>query len=96
MNVNPVGFGAKLPVSRIKYIETAKAPVDDYVKMMVNDNRQILEQMANVVDKDVLLSQRNKLLLVNSGARTSVIDMNKMKHGDELIDGIKNNINLNA
>ena len=64
--------------------------------MMVNDNRQILEQMANVVDKDVLLSQRNKLLLVNSGARTSVIDMNKMKHGDELIDGIKNNINLNA
>ena len=99
MNVNPVGFGAKIPVSRIKMAKTVgntELQVDNYVKEMLEQRGAEIEKLANFVGRDVVLAQRGKLLLVNSGAKTSAIDMSKMKHGDELIEGIKNNIILNA
>ena len=89
MNVNPVGFGAKLPVSRIKLardVNNKELPVDNYVR----------EMLANYVGRDVVLAQKGNLLLANSGAKTSVIDMSKMKNGQELINGITNNLKINA
>lgn len=99
MNVNPVGFGNKVPVSRIKMARTVgntELPVDNYVKEMLKKRGPEIEKLANVWGRDVVLAQRGKLLLVNSGAKTSAIDMSKMSHGDELIEGIKTNIILNA
>ena len=97
MNVNPVGFGAKLPVSRIKLardISNKELPVDNYVREMLANYGSEIEKLADFVGRDV--AQRGNLLLANSGAKTSVIDMSKMKNGQELVDGIKNNLKINA
>ena len=99
MNVNPVGFGAKLPVSRIKLardISNKELPVDNYEREMLANYGSEIEKLADFVGRDVVLAQRGNLLLANSGAKTSVIDMSKMKNGQELVDGIKNNLKINA
>lgn len=99
MNVNPVGFGKKLPVSRIKMarnINNVELPVDNYVKEMLLEHGDKIEKLANYLDRDVVLAQRGNLLLANSGVRTSAVDMSKMKNGQELIDGIINNLKINA
>ena len=99
MNVNPVGFGAKLPVSRIKLardINNKELPVDDYVREMLAEHAAEIDKVADYLGRDVVLAQRGNLLLANSGAKTSVIDMSKMKNGQELVDGIKNNLKNNA
>ncbi len=99
MNVNPVGFGAKIPVSRIKLardLNNSELPVDNYVREMLKEHGAKIEKVANYVGRDVVLAQKGKLLLANSGPRTSVIDMRKLRNGKELIDGIINNIKINA
>ncbi len=99
MNINAVSFGAKMPVSRIKMarsINNTELPVNNYVKEMLEQHGGEIEKVANFVGRDVVLAQRGNLLLANSGARTSVIDMSKMKNGKELIDGIINNLKINA
>lgn len=63
--------------------------------MLANYGSEI-EKLADFVGRDVVLAQRGNLLLANSGAKTSVIDMSKMKNGQELVDGIKNNLKINA
>ena len=55
-----------------------------------------IEKVADYVGRDVVLAQKGNLLLANSGAKTSVIDMSKMKNGQELINGITNNLKINA
>ena len=99
MNVNSVVFGAKLPVSRIKFardISNRELPVDNYVKEMLADHGAEIERMADYLGRDVVLAQKGNLLLVNSGIKTSAIDMSKMWEGKELINGITNNIKINA
>lgn len=99
MNVNPVGFGAKLPVSRIRLardVNNKELPVDNYVKEMLANHGAEIERIANYFDRDVVLAQKGNLLLANSGAKTSAIDMSKIKNGQELIDGITNNVKINA
>jgi len=99
MNVNPVGFGAKLPVSRIKMARNSnnvELLVDNYVREMLSEHGAVIEKYASSLGKDVVLAQRGNLLLANSGVRTSAIDMSKMKNGQELIDGIINNLRINA
>lgn len=99
MNVNPVGVGAKLPVSRIKLardVNNKELPVDNYVREMLANHSAEIEKVADYVGRDVVLAQKGNLLLANSGAKTSVIDMSKMKNGQELINGITNNLKINA
>lgn len=99
MNINSTTFGAKLPVSRIKMarnINNVELPVDNYVREMLEQNGSKIEKVANYVNRDVVLAQKGNLLLANSGAKTSVIDMSKMEKGDELIDGIIHNLKINA
>ena len=99
MNVNPVGFGAKLPVSRIKLardVNNKELPVDNYVREMLANHSAEIEKVADYVGRDVVLAQKGNLLLANSGAKTSVIDMSKMKNGQELINGITNHLKINA
>ena len=108
MNVNPVGFGAKLPDPNASHgtkesgyfaprdINNKELPVDNYVREMLANYGSEIEKLADFVGRDVVLAQRGNLLLANSGAKTSVIDMSKMKNGQELVDGIKNNLKINA
>lgn len=99
MNINATAFSAKMPVSRIKMarnINNVELPVNNYVREMLDQHGSEIEKVANFVGKDVVLAQRGNLLLANSGARTSFIDMSKMKNGQELIDMIKNNLTINA
>lgn len=99
MNVNNTAFGAKLPVSRIKMARTVgntELPVSNYVKEMLEQHGGEIEKYANFVGRDVVLAQRGSLLLANSGAKTSVIDMGKMENGKELIDGIIENLRINS
>jgi len=63
--------------------------------MLANHSAEI-EKVADYVGRDVVLAQKGNLLLANSGAKTSVIDMSKMKNGQELINGITNNLKINA
>lgn len=98
MNIDKISFGARMPVSRIKLarnVNNQELPVDNYVKEMLSTHSAELEKVANFFDRDVVLAQRANLLLVNSGAKTSVIDMSKMQNGNELIDGIKTNLAQN-
>lgn len=99
MNINSASFGAKLPVSRIKFardIHNVELPVDNYVKEMLAEHGSKIENAANYVNRDVVLAQRGNLLLANSGPKTSVIDMSKMNKGDDLIDGIIHNLSING
>lgn len=99
MNVNPVGFGAKLPLSRIKLarnVNNQELPVDDYVKTMLSEHGDKVEKVANYLGRDVVLAQKGNLLLANSGAKTTAIDMSKMEKGEDLIDGIIHNLKINA
>ena len=99
MSVSPVGFGAKLPVSRIKYatnIHNRELPVDNYVKEMLANYGSEIEKLANYLGKDVVIAQKGNLLLANSGPRTTVIDMRKMEHGRDLINGITHNLKINV
>lgn len=99
MNINSTSFGAKLPVSRIKMarsIANKELPVDNYVKEMLEQHGSKIEKVADYFGRDVVLAQKGKSLLVNSGVKTSVIDMKNMKKGEDLIDGIINNIKINA
>lgn len=96
---NCQAFRAKLPLSRIKFakdINNKELPVDNYVREMLIEQGNEIEKVADFLGKDVVLAQRGKLLLANSGPRTSVIDMRNMKNGQELIDGITNNLKINA
>lgn len=99
MNVNSVGFGAKLPVSRIKIardLNNAELPINNYVREMLEQHGAEIEKVADYVGKDVVLAQRGNLLLANSGPRTTVIDMSKMNSGRDLINGITHNLKINA
>lgn len=99
MNVNPVGFGAKLPVSRIKLarnVNNQELPVNDYVKAMLDEYGNEIEKVANYVGRDVVIAQKGNLLIANSGAKTTVIDMSKMERGKDLINGITNNLKINS
>ena len=99
MNVSSVGFGAKFPVSRIKFakdINNKELPVDNYVKEMLAEHGNEIEKVADFVGRDVVLAQRGKLLLANSGPKTTVIDMREMHNGRDLINGITDNLRINA
>lgn len=99
MNVNNTAFTAKMPVSRIKLarnLNNQELPVDDYVKEMLIQHGSKIERVADYLGRDVVLAQRGNLLLANSGARTTVVDMSKMNRGDELINGIIHNLHINA
>ena len=55
MNVNPVGFGAKLPVSRIKLardVNNKELPVDNYVREMLANHSAEIEKVADYVGRD--------------------------------------------
>lgn len=98
MNINGIGFGAKMPISRIKMaksVNNTELPVNNYVREMLEQHGAEIEKAASYFDRDVILAQRGNLLLANSGVKTSVIDMSKMKNGMELIEGIKNNLMVN-
>lgn len=98
MNINSTSFGAKLPISRIKMARNAnnESLVGSYVKEMLEQHGSKIEKVADHVGRDVVLAQRGDLLLVNSGVKTSAINMKKMEKGEELIDGIINNLKINA
>ena len=99
INVNSIGFGSKIPVSRIKFardINNKEFPIDNYVKEMLSEYGQEIETVAKQVGKDVVLAQKGNLLIANSGVKTSVVDMNKMKSGRDLVNGITHNLKINA
>lgn len=99
MNINSTSFGAKLPVSRIKLarsVSNKELPVDNYVREMLDQHGSKIEKVADYLGRDVLLAQKGNLLLVNSGVKTSAINMKKMEKGEDLIDGIIHNLKINA
>ncbi len=107
MNVNNTAFTAKVPVSRIKLarnINNAELPVDNYVIEMLEQHGSKIEKVADYLGRDVVITQRKgkvagkpfNVVYANSGARTTRIDLNAMKDGKELIDGIINNLKINA
>lgn len=96
---NCQAFRAKLPLSRIKFardINNRELPVDTYVKEMLTQYGNEIEKVANHVGRDVVLAQKGKLLLANSGPKTTVIDMREMHNGRDLVNGITNNLKINA
>ncbi len=99
MNVNNTAFTAKMQLPRIKMarnINNVELPVDNYVKEMLEQHGAKIEKAAEFVGKDVVLAQRGKTLLVNSGAKTTAIDMREMNKGEDLVTGIIHNLHINA
>ena len=95
MNINSVSFQGQVPISRIKLarnLNNKELPVNDYVRDMLATHNEELEKVANFFDRDVVIAQKANLLLINSGVKTSVLDMSKMKHGSEVVTAIKMNI----
>lgn len=74
MNVNSIGFGAKVPNSRIKVV----GEIDGYVDEMLNRGAREINNIANAHGKDVMIAQRGDSLMVNSGAVTSMFNMKEM------------------
>jgi hypothetical protein len=102
-NITPVdtnvNFAAKMPLQRIRFardIHNQELPVDDYVRKMIADNKDSINSVADLYDRNVTIAQRNSEVIANSGTITSVIDTKKMDHGKELIDCIINNIRKNG
>ncbi len=105
--INNTNFGAKMPVSRIKLakdINNKELPVDNYVTEMLSQHGKRIEDVANLLGRDVVITQRKgrvagkpyNVVYANSGIITTRIDLNAMKNGKELIDGIISNLNSNA
>lgn len=92
MDVNGIGFGAKVPVSRIKIVGT----VDDYVHEMLREGAGQIHNIANAHGKDVFIAQRGDSLMVNSGTITSMFNMKKMERGRDFFNNIINNIRANS
>ncbi len=96
--INNMAFGANLPIRTkvLKTVDKNGAAVNtDYLKQMLEDNRDELNNLIRFVNKDLVLAQRGNTVLINSGAKTDAIELNKMKNGRELIDGIRNNLGKN-
>lgn len=93
--INNMSFGANLPIRTkiLKTVDKNGAKVNtDYLKQMLEDNRDELNNLIRYVDKNLILAQRGNTVLVNSGVKTDAIELGKMKNGRELIDGIRNNL----
>lgn len=101
MNINGINnalFGTKLQkgIKILKTVDEKGALVNtDYLKQMLEDNIEELDNLIHYVNRDLFLAQRGQTILINSGAKTDVIELNKMKNGRELIVGIRNNLSKN-
>ena len=99
MKINPVGrqglqvAKSVLPESKVKIV----GKVDGYVEQMLRESSLDFDVLAEAYKvKDVKIAQKDNLLLVNSGVKTTFFNLNKMKHGSELDDNIVNNIRENG
>lgn len=103
MNVNPVGFGAKLPVSRINIVNN-----EPYLEELMSQKGSAIRKLADQLGKNVTLRrvygvfngfkgpQPVDAVYINSGVKTSRFDLANAKNGDELINAIGENLRLNA
>ncbi len=99
MKINPVGrqglqiAKSVLPESKVKIV----GKVDGYVEQMLRESSFDFDILAEAYKvKDVKIAQKDNLLLVNSGVKTTFFDLKKMKHGSEFDDNIVNNIRENG
>lgn len=92
MNVNGIGFGAKIPTSRIKIV----GEVDGYVDEIISRNAREIHNIADAHGKDVLIAQRGDSLMVNSGAVTSMFNMKEMDNDRDFFKNIIDNIRANS
>ncbi|MCM1004407.1 MAG: hypothetical protein NC408_08710 [Candidatus Gastranaerophilales bacterium] len=90
--MNSIGFGAKMPVSRIKVM----GEVDGYVDEMLNKGAREINNIANAHGKDVVIAQRGDSLMVNAGSVTSMFNMKEMESGKDFFTNIINNIRANS
>ncbi len=104
MNVSGVGFGAKMPVSRVRILKSKEPGAENYIAELMEQKGSEVYTLADRLKKNVVLNrvvgmfgkENVDALYVNSGANTSRIDLKAVKNGDEVIEGIKNNLILNA
>lgn len=54
MNVNPVGFGAKMPVSRIKIVENLKRNENEFAGNYLTELLQMKDKTTNIPFKDMI------------------------------------------
>lgn len=93
MNTNGITFtAAKIPTSRIKVV----GKVNTYVDEMLNQAARDINNVANLHNRDVFIAQRGDSLMVNSGAVTSMFNMNEMESGRDFVMNIINNIRANS
>ena len=77
-------------------LNNKEVPINDYVREMLTVYGDKIENVANFLNKDVVLAQKGNLILANSGSKTSVTDLSKIEKGEDLINGIINNLKINA
>ena len=95
-SINATSFGGAekfLPNQRLKVV----GKVDSYVDQMLREGFGEIESLAEVYRVNaVKIAQKGDSLLINSGVKTTIFNMNKMKHGDEFYDKIVGNIRENG
>ena len=103
LNVNSIGFGAKVPASRINIVKN-----DPYLEELMSQKGSEIKKLADQLGRNVTLSrvsgvfngakgpQSVDAVYINSGVQTSRFDLTKAKNGDELIKAIGSNLRLNA
>ena len=95
-SINATSFGGAekfLPNQRLKVV----GKVDSYVDQMLREGFGEIESLAEAYRvKTVKIAQKGENLLVNSGVKTTIFNMNKMKHGVEFYDKIVGNIRENG
>lgn len=108
MNVNSVGFGAKFPTSRINILKSNKPGAENYLKELIEDKGANVTKMAHDLNKDVTLyrfvgdvpsqqGMRNvDAVLINSGYKTTRVDLKTAKNGDEVIEAIGKNLRMDV
>ena len=98
MNISAINkqvFQAKIPnipESRIK----VTGNVDGYVEQMLNEGSAKLESVAEACKTRVNIAQKGDTILINAGPKTSLFNLNNMKHGNEFYENIISNIKENG
>ena len=99
MKINPISRDGMqiaksvLPESKVKIV----GKVDGYVDQMLKDSLSDFECLAEAYKiKTLKIAQKDSLLLINSGVKTTFLDLKKMKQGTDFDDSIVNNIRENG